>query len=326
MRAIVVRSFGGPEVLRPELVPVPVPAPGELLVEVVAAGVNPVDVSNCADGSWAGISLPFVPGSDSSGVVRAAGPGARGFAVGDAVFAMTDFLGTRNGSYAQFQAIPAALAAPRPGGLSHAEAAALPVAAGTAFEAIERLGLRSGETVAIFGAAGGVGGFATQLAARRGARVVAVGRARAHGYLREIGADVTIDHTSGDPVAQIASAVGKVDALLDLAGAEVIPSGLPLLRSRGRAAGIAALAGDLDLVIDRNLTVHGVLVRPDGARLRTLARLAGNGELRVRIRSEYPLDQAAAAHREVTRGGIPGKTVLRARPEPGSGDGGIPMS
>jgi len=113
MQAIVVRSFGGPEVLRPELVPVPVPAPGELLVEVVAAGVNPVDAGNCADGSWAGISLPFVPGSDSSGVVRAAGPGVRGFAVGDAVFAMTDFLGTRNGSYAQFQAIPAALAAPK---------------------------------------------------------------------------------------------------------------------------------------------------------------------------------------------------------------------
>lgn len=319
MRAIVVRSFGGPEVLRPELVPVPVPAPGELLVEVVAAGVNPVDAGNCADGSWAGISLPFVPGSDSSGVVRAAGPGVRGFAVGDAVFAMTDFIGTRNGSYAEFQAIPAALAAPKPRGLSHAEAAAMPLAAGTAFDAIERLAVQSGETVVIFGAAGGVGGFATQLAAGRGARVVATGRARAHDYLREIGADVTIDHTSGDPVAQIAAAVGKVDALLDLAGGNVIPRGLPLIRSRGRAASIAALAGDLDLAIDQNLTVHGVLVRPDGARLRTLARLAGNGALQVRVRSEYPLDQAAAAHREMARGGIPGKTVLRARPEPAAG-------
>jgi NADPH:quinone reductase-like Zn-dependent oxidoreductase len=149
--------------------------------------------------------------------------------------------------------------------------------------------------------------------------VVAVGRARAHDYLREIGADVTIDHTSGDPVAQIAAAVGKVDALLDLAGGDVIPRGLPLIRSRGRAASIAALAGDLDLAIDQNLTVHGVLVRPDGARLRTLARLAGNGALRVRVRSEYPLDQASAAHREVARGGIPGKTVLRARPEPAAG-------
>ena len=320
MRAIVVRSFGGPEVLRPELVPVPVPAPDELLVEVVAAGVNPVDVSNCADGSWAGISLPFVPGSDSSGVVRAAGPAVRGFAAGDAVFAMTDFLGTRNGSYAQFQAIPAALAAPKPRGLSHVEAAAMPLAAGTAFDAIERLAVRSGETVAIFGAAGGVGGFATQLAAARGARVVAVGRARAHDYLREIGADVTIDHTSGDPVAQIADAVGKVDALLDLAGGDVIPRGLPLIRSRGRAASIAALAGDLDLAIDQNLTVHGVLVRPDGARLRTLARLAGNGALQVRVRSEYPLDQAAAAHEEMARGGIPGKTVLRGRQEPVAAD------
>lgn len=316
MRAIVVRSFGGPEVLRPELVPVPVPGPGELLVEVVAAGVNPVDAGNRADGSWAGISLPFVPGSDSSGVIRTAGPGVRGFAIGDAVFAMTDFLGAQNGSYAQFQAIPAALAVPKPRGLSHAEAAAIPVAAGTAFDAIERLAIRSGETVAIFGAAGGVGGFATQLAAGRGARVVAVGRARAHDYLREIGADVTIDHTSGDPVAQIAADVGQVDAVLDLAGGKVIPGSLRLIRSRGRVASIAALAGDLDLAIDRNLSVHGVLVRPDGARLQTLAQLAEDGALRVRVRSEYPLDQASAAHREVARGGIPGKTVLRVRPEP----------
>ena len=108
----------------------------------------------------------------------------------------------------------------------------MPLAAGTAFDAIERLAVRPGETVVIFGAAGGVSGFATQLAIGRGTRVVAVGRARAHDYLREIGADVTIDHTSGDPVAQIAAAVGKVDALLDLAGGNVIPRGLPLIRSR----------------------------------------------------------------------------------------------
>jgi NADPH:quinone reductase-like Zn-dependent oxidoreductase len=292
MRAIVVRRFGGPEVLAVESAPVPAPGPGELLVEVVAAGVNPVDVSNHRDGSWAGIVPPYTPGSDVSGVVSQVGESVEEFAAGDRVVAMTDFLGTRAGSYAEYQLVPAALAAAKPPGVPHLAAAALPLAAGTAWECIERVDPGRGEAVAILGARGGVGAFATQLARGRGARVIALGRA--------------------DTPAAARAREGEADVLLDLAGG--LPDWLALLREGGRVATIVSLAGDLDEVIDRNLTVHGVLVRPDADRLRRLLELVAGGRLEVAIRGEYPLERAADAHREVERGGAPGKTVIRVRP------------
>jgi NADPH:quinone reductase len=314
MRAIVVREFGGPEVLRLEQVPVPEIRPDELLVEVVAAGVNPVDVSNHEDGEWAGITLPYIPGSDVSGMVLAAGEGVTRFVPGDEVFALTDFLGVRQGSYAELQAVPEALAVRKPTYLSHVEAASVPLAGGTAYEVVvRRLDLRRDERVVIFGAAGGVGGFATQLAILRGAAVIAIGRASSHEYLHALGAALVLDHTAGDVVAQIADAVGEVDAVIDLVGGRTVEQSLPLVRAGGRVATIASLAGDLEPAIDRNLTLHGVLVRPDGARLSEIASLLSTGELRTTVRSEHPLEDAENAHREVRRGGVPGKTVIRVR-------------
>jgi NADPH2:quinone reductase len=314
MRAIVVRQFGGPDVLALEQVPVPEIGPDELLVEVHAAGVNPVDVSNHEDGEWAGIALPYTPGSDVSGVVRDVGERVTRFAPGDEVFALTEFLGVRQGSYAELQPVPELLAVPVPASLSHVEAAAVPLAGGTAYEVVvRRLDLQRDERVVIFGAAGGVGGFATQLAIGAGAAVIAVGRASSHEYLRSLGAALTIDHSFDDAIAQIADTVGEVDAVVDLVGGRTIEQSIPIVRAHGRMATIAALTGDLDLAIDRNLTLHGVLVRPDGARLAELAALLERGELRTTIRSEHPLEDAEAAHREVLRGGVPGKTVLRVR-------------
>jgi NADPH:quinone reductase len=314
MRAIVVRQFGGPEVLQLEELPVPEIGPDELLVEVHAAGVNPVDVSNHEDGEWAGIELPYTPGSDVSGVVRAIGEHVTHFAPGDEVFALTEFLGLRHGSYAEFQPVPEAFAARKPRALSHVEAGSVPLAAGTAFEAvIRRLDLQRDERVVIFGAAGGVGGFATQLAIGRGAAVIAVARAASHGYLRTLGAALTIDHSFDDAVAQIADAVGEVDAVIDLVGAHTVAESLSLLRQGGRVATVASLAGDLERAIDRNLTLHGVLVRPDGGRLAELAALLERGELRTTVRAEHPLEDVSTAHREVLRGRVPGKTVIRVR-------------
>ena len=228
MQAIVVREFGGPEVLRLEQVPRPEAGPGELLVEVHAAGVNPVDVSNHEDGEWAGIELPYTPGSDVSGVVRAVGDGVAGFSIGDEVFALTDFLGVRHGSYAEIQVVPAAIVASKPASLSHVEAASVPLAAGTAYELIaHRLDLQRDERVVIFGAAGGVGGFATQLATQRGAAVIAIGRAAAHPYLRSLGAALMLDHTTGDVFQQISDAVGEIDAIVDLVGGRTVEQSLP---------------------------------------------------------------------------------------------------
>jgi NADPH2:quinone reductase len=314
MYAIVVREFGGPEVLRLEQVPVPDVGPGELLVEVHAAGVNPVDVSNHEDGEWAGIEPPYTPGSDVSGVVRAFGEGVTRFAAGDEIFALTDFLGVRRGSYAEYQVVHESVAVLKPASLSHVEAASVPLAAGTAYEVVvRRLELQRDERVVIFGAAGGVGGFATQLAIQHGAGVIAVGRAAAHDYLRSLGAALMLDYTAGDAIAQVADAVGEVDAVIDLVGGHTVEQGLQLVREGGRMATIASLAGDLEPAIDRNLTLHGVLVRPDAMRLETLARLLESGALRTTVRSEHALADAEGAHREVLRGGVPGKTVLRIR-------------
>jgi NADPH2:quinone reductase len=306
MRAIVVRAFGGPEVLRLEHVAFPEIGPNELLVEVVAAGVNPVDVSNHEDGTWAGIELPYTPGSDVSGVVVAVGHAVTRFGVGDQVFALTDFVGVRHGSYAEYQAVPEGLAIRRPASLSHVEAASVPLAGGTAYEVvIRRLRLQTGERVAIFGAAGGVGGFATQLAIRSGAHVIAVGRASSHEYLRSLGAAEVIESASDRP--------GEFDAVIDLVGGRTIEQSVPIVREHGRMATIASLAGDLDLAIDRNLTLHGVLVRPDAARLGELAALLESGALRTTIRGEHTLEHAEEAHLEVLRGGVPGKSVIRVR-------------
>jgi NADPH:quinone reductase len=314
MRAIVVREFGGPEVLRLEQIPAPEIGPDELLVEVHAAGVNPVDVSNHQDGEWAGLTVPYTPGSDVSGVVLEVGEAVTAFAPGDEIFALTDFIGVRHGSYAELQPVPAALAALKPGSLSHVEAASVPLAAGTAYEVVvRRLDIQRDERVAIFGAAGGVGGFATQLAIQHGAAVVAIGRASSHEYLRSLGAALMLDHTSDDVLGQIADAVGEVDVVIDLVGGGIVEQSLPLLREGGRSATIASLSGDLDLAIDHNLTLHGVLVRPDAVRLQALARLLERGALRTTIRGEHPLADAELAHREVLAGGVPGKTVLRVR-------------
>ena len=314
MRAIVVREFGGPEVLRLEHVPVPEIGPTELLLEVVAAGVNPVDVSNHEDGAWAGIELPYTPGSDVSGVVCAVGEAVTRFVVGDEVFALTEFLGLRHGSYAEYVPVPEALAAHKPATLSHVEAASVPLAAGTAYEVVvRRLHLQAGERVVILGAAGGVGGFATQLAIRCGAQVIGVARGSTHEYLRSLGVAQVIDHSFDDAIAEISDTIGEVDAVIDLVGGDTIEQSIALVQEQGRMATIASLTGDLDLAIDRNLTLHGVLVRPDGARLGELAVLLESGALRTTVRAEHPLKHAEAAHLEVLRGGVPGKTVIRVR-------------
>ena len=310
MRAIIVSDFGDVDVLHLGEAPVPEIGPDEILVEIAAAGVNPVDVSNHEDGSWAGITLPYTPGSDLSGTVRAVGADVTAFAPGDEVFALTDFLGVRQGSYAEFQAVPAALAAPKPANISHVEAASVPLAGGTAYEVVRRLDVGTGERIVVFGAAGGVGGFVTQLAALRGAHVIAVARASAHGYVRGLGAAQVVDHTKGDVTGQITALGGEVDAVADLVGGTVLEASLPLLREGGRAATITTLAGDLDLAIDRNLTLHGVLVRPDGARLAELGGLLAAGRLTTLIRGTHPLADASLAHDEVRRGGAPGKTVI----------------
>jgi NADPH:quinone reductase len=306
MRAVLVERFGEPDELRIRSCPVPVPRNGELLVAVAAAGVNPVDAHNRRDGRWAGINVPFTPGSDASGVVAAVGDDVDEFAVGDEVFYFSDFLGNRAGSYAEYQVVDAAICARKPATIGHVDAAAVPVAAGTAWELLERPKLERDEQVLIIGAAGGVGGFAVQLAVARGARVTAVARSEHHDYLCELGAAETIDYTRSDPFA----ARDRFDLVVDLVGEDTLPRALETLRDFGRLATACPITGDFDRALDKNLTLYGILVRPERARLARLAALIEAGSLRVELRRVLGLDNVSEAHRVVETPHGRGRVVL----------------
>src|SRR3712207_1463469 len=202
MRAMVLPRFGGPDLFEAREVERPSPGPGEVLVRIVATAVNPVDAKLRADGSWAGLRPPVVLGYDVAGVVEEIGPGVSAFRPGDEVYYTPEIFGNQRGSYAEFNAAPASIVARKPAGLSFEEACAIPLAGGTAWEAVvRRLAVRPGETVLIHGAAGGVGTFAVQFAKAAGVRVLATASAPNHGTLRDLGADVVIDYRSQDAAA-----------------------------------------------------------------------------------------------------------------------------
>jgi NADPH:quinone reductase-like Zn-dependent oxidoreductase len=173
--------------------------------------------------------------------------------------------------------------------------------------------VRTGEWLVICGASGGVGTDAIQLAKHAGARVIALASVHNHTLVRSLGADIAIDYHDGDLGAAIADAVGPVDAVADLVDADMAVRSLDWLRPGGRLASVSSLIGDFDAAIDKNLTIHGVLVRPDAARLTALAALIDAGHLRPVVTREYPLEQVAAAHRELERRHTSGKLVLAIR-------------
>jgi NADPH:quinone reductase len=311
MRALVVERPGGPEALRLRELPAPRPGPGQVVVAVEAAGVNPVDAGNRADPSWAGLTPPYVVGYELAGTVRAGGDGV-GWRPGQPVWGLLPVRGTRWGAYAEQVAMDAALVGPRPAGLSAVEAAALPLAGGTALQLLERLDPRPGEWVLVHGAAGGVGSLFVQLALARGARVVASASAPRQPLLERLGVEVFLDRYAGDVPGRARAAVGRdLDMVADLVGHGTLAASLPVLGEGGRAGSIVELAGDLELAVDRNITLHGVLVRPAREALDDLAAAVSAGRLRPVVDQVLDLSEAAVAHRRVESGRGQGKVVLR---------------
>jgi NADPH:quinone reductase len=316
MRAVVYERFGGPEVLELRDWPRPEPAAGQLLVAVHAAGVNPVDGQNRADGTWARIEPPVIPGYDFSGVVEEVGDGAEGWAVGDEVFGALPVRATRPdghaaGSYAEYVAVDAGIVARKPERLSHTEAAAMTVAGCTAHESLRRLRLELGEWLLICGAGGGVGTLAVQLGARAEARVIAIASARHHELLSELGAEACVDYTVEDVGEAVERIAGEVDALADFVGGETLARMLPLVRERGRAVEIAGIEGDIEELIDRNQELHGVLFNPANPEpLREVAGALESGGLRPVVSDVLPLAEAVEAHRRIESGHQQGKLVL----------------
>ncbi|MFC9118328.1 NADP-dependent oxidoreductase [Streptomyces sp. NPDC057067] len=330
MRAIRLHEHGGPEVLRQEEVPIPVPGPGEVLVRVHAAGVNPPDrylrdgMSNLPPETRPKFSLPVIPGTDMSGVVEAVAPDVDGFAVGDEVFGLLRFPGFEGAGYAEYVAARASDLAHKPAGIDHVHAAGAPMAGLTAWQFLIELGhdhpspfqaarhrpvpLGPGTTVLVNGAAGGVGHFAVQLAKWKGAQVVAVASGGHERFLRDLGADEFIDYTTSRPEELVHGA----DLVLDAVGGPRSSRFLRTLKRGGALFPVFFGEFDEEETAKLGVTVTGTQVRSNGAQLAELGRLLGTGAVRVAIDSTFPLADARAAHERAAEGHIQGKIVLTA--------------
>jgi NADPH:quinone reductase-like Zn-dependent oxidoreductase len=297
MRAVLLSETGGPEVLHVQELPRPEPGEGELLVRVRAASVNPID--------WKirrGIrprDLPVVLGNDISGTVERSL--AEGYAEGDEVFGFAS-----SGGYAEYALSPVGAVAKKPAAISHAQAAALPVAGLTAWQAIfDHGGLQSGQTLLVAGAAGGVGHLAVQFGKHTGARVIGTGSSRNREFVLGLGADEYVDYTSQD----VAEAVSDADVAFDTVGGETTQQLLGTLREGGVLVTIAGQPPEQEAAT-RGVRTEGIYATPKPEQLAEIAGLVATGEVKVEIAETFPLDQVAKAHELSEAGHTRGKLVL----------------
>jgi len=304
MKAAFFMRHGGPEVLQYGDVPDPAAGRDEVLVEVHAASVNAADWKMRA-GSYAPVSrFPYVPGRDFSGVVAALGDGVKDLKVGDRVFGVCEV--SKEGAYAERIAIKAAIVARKPDALSHAECAALALAGLTAVVSLEdTLQLARGETILIQGGAGGVAGFAIQLAKHLGARVVTTASAANHAYVRTLGADEVIDYRTEDFTRKVSGC----DAVFDTVGGEVAQKSFAVLRPGGRAAFIASGAS-APASPRSDVRAYRPQVGRDRRHLERIVALVRSGAVRPPEIRRYPLSEAAAAHAISESRHFRGKLVL----------------
>ncbi len=301
VRAFGFRSFGGPEVGEFVDVDAPTPLPGELLVEVRAAGVNPVDWK-VRTGDFPApepVRFPLVLGFEVSGVVREVGGDVEGFAVGDEVFGM---VAPGSGGYTELTAVTSTIAARKPVQVSFTDAATLTVAAATAYDGVEQLGLTEGQVLLINGASGGVGVAAAQIARDRGIAVVGIAGPDKQPLLESLGA-VFVPY--GDGVAdRVAAVMPAVDAIFDLAGGDGLRAVAPLLADRTKLI----TAGDPDTAAD--LGGHDMERVQSRAVLETVAQLVADGKLDPHVTDVVPFDKAADALAAVEVGHARGKIVI----------------
>jgi NADPH:quinone reductase-like Zn-dependent oxidoreductase len=308
MRAVAVNDWGGRHRLElMELDPPPV-APDGVLVRARAAGLNPVDFK-MREGKLVDrfpAHFPVILGWDVAGVVEAVGPAVTWFKPGDEVYGYIRRHNLQYGTYAQYSTAPEGYFAPKPPTLSFEEAAAVPLAALTAHQSLEALGLRSGETLFVGGGAGGVGHFAVQLAVARGARVIATASEGNHDFLRSLGAEPLVygDGHVAERVRELAQH-GHADAALDLFGGESQQQAFDVLRDGGRIASIASPPEPRE-----HIEVNYVYVRPSGYDLNEMNELIAEGVLRPHIEEVFPLERAGDAMERLEGGHVRGKLVL----------------
>ena len=316
MRAMVIERTGGPEQLVAAEVPVPTRVGSEVLVRVLAAGVNRVDAEARAGlGDSAAVPVfPAVLGHDFSGVVVEVPYAAHALHVGDAVYGMAPFP-RAGGSYAEYVSVPSSSVARKPATLSHVEAAGVPLAALTAWGMVVDVAkAHEGQRILVHAGAGGVGHFAVQIAAYFGAHVVATGSQRNAGWLRELGAAEVVDYDAVDLERTVRDVDVVVTLVDDVAVAE---ASLRVLRPGGVVvhAPTASFAGASVAAEAAGVRTTGFAVSPDAATLSVIARLLDSGDLRVYVDDVYDLDEAADAHTRLERCHTRGKLVLRVADE-----------
>ena len=311
MRTIAEERFGGPITLMD--LPTPEIGVGEVLIRVQAAGVNPFDWK-VADGELKDAlehQFPLILGFDAAGVVERVGADVTELAEGDEVYGYLFKPVIGGGAYAEYVRAPAAIVARKPKSVCFTEAAALPVPGLTAMNLVDAVDPREGETVLIVGATGGVGSYALQLAARRGARVIATARQANEAFARELGASETVDHTRRDLLNAVRmSSPDGIEAIIDVVSERDVLGRLSGLVKEGGRLASSVYAADVESLAQRGIKATNVGVHPDARRLEELSRMVDAGELTVRLERTFPLEKAPEALEESRTGHVRGKIVL----------------
>lgn len=313
MKAMAIQEFGGRDKLQLMDLPVPDVGPEEVLVQVKAAGVNPVDWK-IREGFLREVlpyEFPIILGWDVAGVIKQVGSEVSQLQNSDEVYSYCRLPVMHYGSYAEYLVLPANIVSKKSESLSFEQAASVPLAALTAYQSLFGAGrLQSGETILIHAAAGGVGGFAVQLAKHHGATVIGTASPGNHDYVRGLGADRVIDYSTQDFRAVIREwyPLG-IDLIYDCVGGDVLEHSVPILNSTGRLITIVE-PDQAKTMKSQGVNVEFVFVSPNARQLDELTKMADQGKLKTDISGTYPLEDAAQAHEKIESHHVRGKLVL----------------
>lgn len=307
MKAVQIHEYGGPEVLKYEDVPRPQPEPGEILIRIHAAGVNPIDWKIREGYLKDRVTLPMILGRDFSGVVYTIGSDVSKFKEGDEVYGLARFSGP--GSYAEYTVVGESDMALKPRSLDFIHASGIPLAVTAAWQALfDTANLSAGQTVLIHGAAGGVGHYATQLAKWKGAKVIGTALGSDVDFVRELGTDKAIDVKK----TRFEDVVHDVDVVLDLIGRDTQERSWQVLKKGGILVSTVGIQSP-DAPDKYGVRGVGLVARTDPEELAKIAELIDEGHVKPAVQTVFPLSEAAKAHELLQSGTVHGKVVLKVR-------------
>jgi len=315
MKAMVLNEFGSADNLSLQDRDMPKVGDHDVLVKVHATSVNPADIGVRQGMFGAFKTPPLVLGFDVAGVVMEVGSGVSTVNVGDEVYYGVDLMSPKDAGNAEYHVAHEATVTKKPSNMDFAEAAAVPIAGGTAYVALFRsMGLQLGQSILIHGAAGGVGTYAVQLAKATGAFVIASCGDYDVDLVRSLGADVVVDYKNEDVFERARAATNGigVDTVLDASGGKMAAASIPVTKENGHIATITGVQGDLNPAMRNNISVHFVHLSETKKQLEHLRTLIERGQLKSVVGATYSLEQLPDAHKLVEQGGsaVHGKVVV----------------